>query len=99
MSTNHAQLFMRSFIMSQFSYCQLTWMCHSRKINNQINKLYECALRLVYNDKSSSFRELLERDKSVTIHERIIQVLLTVIFKVKSGVGSKIMIESFKFKK
>ena len=98
MSTNQRQLLMRSFTMSQFSYCRLTWMCHSRNINNQINKLYECALRLVYNDKSSSFRELLERDKSVTIHERIIQVLLTVIFKVKSGVGSKIMTESFKFK-
>ena len=60
--------------------------------------MYECALRLVYNDKSSSFRELLERDKSVTIHERIIQVLLTVIFKVKSGVESKIMTEILKFK-
>ena len=98
MSTNQAQLIMRSFTMSQFSYRRLTWMCHSRNINNQINKLYECALRLVYNDKSSSFRELLERDKSVTIHERIIQVLLTVIFKVKSGVGSKIMTEIVKFK-
>ena len=76
MSTNQAQLLMKSFIMSQFSYCQLTWMCHSRNIDNQINKLYECALRLVYNDKSSSFRELLERDKSVTIHERIIYVCL-----------------------
>ena len=91
MSANQAQLFMRSFIMSQFSYCRLTWMCHSRKINNQISKLYECALRLVYNDKISI--------KSLTIHERIIQVLLTVIFKVKSGVGSKIITESFKFKK
>ena len=98
MSTNEAQLLMGSFIMSQLSYHRLTWMCHSRNINNQINKLYECALRLVYNDKSSSFRELLERDKSVTIHERIIQVLLTVIFKVKSRVKSKIMTESFKFK-
>ena len=84
--------------MSQFSYCRLTWMCHSRNINNQINKLYECTLRLVYNNKSSSFRELLERDKSVTIHERIIQVILTVIVKVKSGNGSKIMTENFKFK-
>ena len=98
MSTSEAQLLMRSFIMSQFSYCWLTWMCHSRNINSQVNKLYECALRLVYNDKSSSFREPLERDKSVNIHERIIQVLLTVIFKVKRGFGSKIMTEVFKFK-
>ena len=92
------QLLMRSFIMSQFSYCRFTWMCHSRNINNKINKLYECALRLVYNVKALLFRELLKRDKSVTIHKRIIQALLTVIFKAKSGVGSKIMTESFKFK-
>ena len=73
-------------------------MCHSRNINNQKIKLYECALRLVSNVKSSSFLELFEKDKSVTIHERIIQVLLTVIFKVKSEVRSKIMADSFKLK-
>ena len=76
MSKNQAQLLMRRFIMSQFSYCPLIWMCHSRRINNQIKKLHERALRLVYNYKSSSFLELLERDNSVTIHERNIQVLL-----------------------
>ena len=48
--------------------------------------------------KAPLFEELLKRDKSVTIHKIIIQALLTVIFKVKSGVGSKIMTESFKFK-
>ena len=64
-------------------------MCHSKNINSQVNKLYECALRLVYNDKSSPFEEPLEKDKSVTIQERILQVLLAVVFKVKSGFGSK----------
>ena len=73
-------------------------MCHSRNINNQINKLDERALRLVYVDKRSSFRDFLERDKSVTIHERNIQVLLTEIFKVKSGVAPEIMTEIVKFK-
>ena len=98
MSTNQAQLLMRSFIMSQFSYCPLIYMYHSREINNQINKLHKRVFRLVYNNKSSSFRELLERDKSVIIHERSIQVLLTEIFKVKSGVASGIITEIFKFK-
>ena len=98
MPTNQAQLSMRSFIMWKFSYCTLIWICHSTKINTQINKLHKSALRLVYNDKSSSFRELLERDNSVTFHERNIQVLLIEIFKVKSGVALKIMTEIFKFK-
>ena len=61
MSTNQAQILMRSFIMSEFSWCLLVWMCHSRNINNQIKKFHECALRLAYNDKSTSFRELLEK--------------------------------------
>ena len=99
MPTSQAQLLMRSFIMSQSSYCPLIWMCDSRKINNQINKLHERDLRLAYNDKSPSFREIIERDKSVTIHEKNIQVLLTEIFKVKSGgVAPEIMTEIFKFK-
>ena len=89
MSTNQAQMLIKSLIMSQLCYCPLIWMCHSRKINNLINKLHERALRLVCNDKSSSFRELLERGKSFTIHERNIQVLLTEIFKVKSRVAQK----------
>ena len=83
MPTNQAQLLMRSFIMSQFGYCLLIWMCHSRKVNNQINKLHERDLRLVYNDKSSSFQELFEADNSVTIHEKNIQLLPKEIFKVK----------------
>ena len=98
MSTNQAQLLMRSFVTSQFSYCPLIWMCHNRKMNTQINKLYERTLRLVYSDKSSSFRKLLERDNSVTIHERNIEVLLTEIFKIKSGAAPEIMAEIFKFK-
>ena len=53
---------------------------------------------LVYNDKSSSFRAFLERDNSITIHERNIQVLLTEIFKVKITVALEIMIEILKFK-
>ena len=38
---------------------------------------------LVYNDFSSSFSELLEKDKSVTIHHCNLQTLAYEIFKVK----------------
>ena len=77
-------LVMKTFVFSQFNYCPLVWMCHSRKLNNKINRLQERALRIVYNDKSSTFYQLLEKDKSVTIHTRNLQYLATEIFKVKS---------------
>ena len=61
---------MKSFVISQFSYCPLVWMFHSKHMNNRINHLHERALRIAYNDYLSSFQSLLEKDKSVTIHYR-----------------------------
>ena len=31
------KLLMNSFFTSQFNYCSLIWMCHSRRMNNKIN--------------------------------------------------------------
>ena len=42
---------MNAFFRSQFSYCPLVWMCHSRTLNNEINRLDEGCLRNVYNNK------------------------------------------------
>ena len=51
---------MRAFITSQFSYCSFVWMCRSRTVNNKTNKLQGRALRLVYDDRESTFEELLQ---------------------------------------
>ena len=63
--------------MSPFSYCPLVWMWHSRTSNSKINKLHEKILRLAYDDKQSTFEELLNKDKSVTIHLRNVHVFHT----------------------
>ena len=44
------------------------------------------ALRIVYNDCSASFEGLLNKDKSVTIHQSNPQQLATENFKVKIGI-------------
>ena len=49
------RILMKAFIESQFSYCSLVWMFHSRTLNNRINRLHEKALRLVYKDDHCSF--------------------------------------------
>ena len=78
------KVLMKAFITSQFSYCPLIWMFHSRTLNNRINNIHERALRLAYNDNQSSFKELLEKDHSVTVHHKNLQALATEIFKVKT---------------
>ena len=55
---------MKAFIESQFNYCSLIWMFHSREINNKINNLHERALHITYKDTESSFEELLVKDNS-----------------------------------
>ena len=66
LSIDKMKVIMKTFIINQFNYCPLTWMFHSRTLNNRINRLHERALRVVYNDKNISFRELLDLDGSVT---------------------------------
>ena len=74
---------MNACSISQFGYCPLVWMNHRRTLNNHINGLHKRALSLAYNDFSSSFSELLEKNKSVTIHHHNFQTLAYEIFKVK----------------
>ena len=62
---------MKAFILSQFSYCPLVWMFHSRSLNHRINKINERALRIVYNDHQCTFEELLERDNSFRFTKEI----------------------------
>ena len=68
------RIIMKAFVYSQFAYYPLIWMFHSRQINHKINKLHERALRIVYNDHFSSFEELLSKDKSVIVQQRVKEI-------------------------
>ena len=92
------KVLMKAFITSQFSYCPLVWMFHSRTLNNRIININERALRLTYKDKQSSFKELLEKYHSVTVHHKNLQALVTEIFKVKNDLVPDIMEDVFELK-
>ena len=98
LSWEKLRLLLKCFIESQFNYCPLIWMCHSRTLNNKINKLHERALRQVYTDKNLTFEQMLEKDGSVTIHQRNLQKLATEMYKVKNGLSPKIMADLFTLK-
>ena len=66
----------------QKSCCPLIWMFHSRRLSNKINSIHERALRISYQDNTSTFQELLNKDNSVSIHHRNLQLLATEMFKI-----------------
>ena len=95
MNLSKKKMLMNSFFKSQFSYCPLVWICHSRTINNKINHLHERYIRVIYNFKISSFKELLERDGSDHIHNRNLQKLATEMFKIFNNIPPPIFTEIF----
>ena len=64
----------------------------------KINRHHERCLRIIYNDKTSSFENLLENDGSVSIHNRNFQVLDTKIFKINRGISPSIVKDIYKQK-
>ena len=70
-------------------------MFHSLGFDNIISSLHESALRITYGNRSSSFKDLLKKGNSVSIHQRNIQALATEIFKVKNNIAPEIMKELF----
>ena len=80
---------MNAFFKSQFNYCPLVWMCCNRSLNNKINRLHERCLQIVYNDKKSSFNEVLVKDGSISIHHQNSEKLTVEMFKVSRGLKSR----------
>ena len=79
--------------MAQFNYCPLIWMCHNRMYKNKIYRIRERFLLLIYNDKRSSFKDLLGKGNSVSIHHRNLQALAIGMFKVHTKTTPEIMQE------
>ena len=86
------RIIFNSFVNSQFSHCPLVWMFNlSIVLNSRINRLQERGLRIVYDDYTSSFDDLLKRDGTVRIHHKNIQTVALEMFKVKNDLCPEIM--------
>ena len=54
MDQNKRRKLMKAFIISQFFYCPLVWMFHSRNTENRVNKIHGRTLRLIYDDSNKA---------------------------------------------
>ena len=96
MTSDKLRVILKAFIESQYQYCPLVWMFHSRTLNNRINRLHERALRLVYKEPNLTFEELLIKDKSFCVHHRNLQKLAIEMDKSHKNLSPDIMNLVFK---
>ena len=82
---------MKTFVESQFGYCPLIWIFHSREVNSKINHLQERSLRIVYNCYITSFEDLLKKNKNFNVHHQHIQSLAIELFKFEKGITRPIL--------
>ena len=86
---------MNYFFAAQFNYCPLVWTCHYRSVNNKINRLHERCRGTVYSDSETSFEDLLDKERSVSVHVKNIKILVIEMFKVSNKLTVPLMNEIF----
>ena len=99
LETNNKELLFKSIEKSQFSYYPLVLMFCSRNANNFVNKTQERSLRLLKNDKPSTFEHLLQANNERKTDQRNVQVLMVEVFKIINGFAPPIMEDFFLFHK
>ena len=73
-------------------------MFHSRVVEQRINRIHEKTLRLIYpNQHQLTLKELLEKNKTVSIHQRNSQTLATEIYKAKNKISAEVVNSLFEF--
>ncbi len=70
-----------SFIQAKLNYCPLIWINRNRTDMKRIENVQKRALRIVYNDRTSDYSELLNRAKICTIETRWKRQLVTEVCK------------------
>ena len=71
-----------SFIMSNFSYCPLTWHFCGEQNTKKIEKIQECALRFIYDDFQNSYEFLLEKSKLPSLKTHRMRTIALETFKI-----------------
>ena len=86
---------MNSFILTNVNYCPLIWMFCGNAMNDKVNSVHKRALRVLLNDYTSSFEELLHRNEEETIHDKNLQKLMLEVYKCMTSGNPSFLWEFF----
>ena len=97
-NTSQTKSLINTHVLSYFFYCPLIWMFLNKNENEQINKVHKRSLKIIHNNYSSNFEELLLIDDSTKIHTRHLRMLMTEIYKITNNLSPELLSHMFKQK-
>ena len=87
-----------TFIMSNFNYCPFIWMFCGKTQNKEIDRVHKRALRILLDDYTSSFDELLQKIGDIRVHVKTLRNLMIEIYKCLSCENASFMWNIFQRK-
>ena len=88
----------KAFINSNFLYCANVWHFGQKSNFWKLEKVNKRALRIVTNDYTSSYPELIQKAQSNCIYVQNVHVILVECFKYINNVNPNILINVFNFR-
>ena len=89
------EILLNSFVYSNFNYCPLVWHFCSSESLNKIEKIQEREHRLLHNDFSSDYSELLNKSGKPSMEVKRLRTLALEIFKTLNNLNPGYMKEIF----
>ena len=86
---------MGAFVRSQFNYFPLVLMFHDGRTNAKLNKVCEVLRIACKNSRNIIVNSYFNRNKSLTINQRDLQLLMIEIFKRKNSFNPTFMKDVF----
>ena len=93
---DQTRVLINAYILSYFFYCPLIWMFCGKTEYLLIERTHKRALRILQNDFTLSYKQLLEMSGSVSIHVKHLQHLMTEIYKTTNSTNPEFMKQVFK---
>ena len=87
LNINSRRTIYNSFIMSNFNYCPLVWHFCGQVNNQKLEKIQERALRILFTDYDSSYKELLGKAGTTTLLIQRLRLIALTVFKSLHGLN------------
>ena len=89
MGYKEKEMFLNSFFLSNFNYCPPAWHFYSSKSLKKIEKIQERVLRILYNESTSDYNQLLNKSNRAYMEVKRLRNLALEIFKTLNNLNSE----------